>query len=275
MLAVEPLQRPREAGLVERQRVELHQLAEILARIAHADMASDPRLALQPVAPELVHRLAGEGPELIVEQVEVHPVGAVVDRARPVDPQVRQQRAEGRAEARMGRHHDFLHLQRSRHVHGVQRAGAAEGDQRIVAVVDAALDGHQPDGVRHVLGRGLQDRPRRLHRRKPERGTEPRHRLVRTRRVEGHLAAEEVVGVEAAQHHVGVGHRGLGAALAVAGGAGVGAGAARPDAEQAADIDMGDGTAAGADGGVVDEERTHRHAPFHLVFRGGAEGARR
>ena len=38
--------------------------------------------------------------------------------------------------------------------------------------------------------------------------------------VEGHAAAEEIVGVEAAEDQVGVGDGGLGAALAVAGGAG-------------------------------------------------------
>ena len=43
---------------------------------------------------------------------------------------------------------------------------------------------------------------------------------VRGLGVEGHAAAEEVVGVEAAEDQVGVGDGGLGAALAVAGGAG-------------------------------------------------------
>ena len=46
VLAVQPLQRPRKAGLVELQGVELHQLAEVLAHVAHADIAGDARLAL-------------------------------------------------------------------------------------------------------------------------------------------------------------------------------------------------------------------------------------
>ena len=240
MLAVEAFQRPREARRIELQRLELHQLAEVLAHIAHADVAGDQRLALQPVAPELVHRLARERPELVVEHGEIHRVGAVVDGARAVDAEVGEQRAERRAEPGMRRHDHLLHLQRRRHVHGVQRACAAEGDQRVVAVVDTALDGHQPDGVGHVLGRGGEDRARGLHRRQPERLAERGHGLVRLGGIQRHLAAEEVVGVEAPQHHVGVGHGGLGSALAVAGGAGVGAGRARADAEQAADIDVGD-----------------------------------
>ena len=50
--------------------------------------------------------------------------------------------------------------------------------------------------------------------------------------VQLHPAAQEVVGVDIAQHHVGVGDRGVLPALAVAGGAGDGAGAlrARPSA---------------------------------------------
>ena len=73
------------------------------------------------------------------------------------------------------------------------------------------------------------------------------------RLVEAHPAAEEVVRVDDAEHHVGVGHGRPHAAEAVAGGAGIGAGALRPHAKQPARIDMGDGAAA----------RTHR-AHVHL-----------
>ena len=168
MLVVESLQRLRKRRLVELQRVELHQLAEILAHITHAEIAGDVGLVLQSLAHELVHCRTCEGLQLVVEGVQVHRVGTVIDRSRTVDAEVRQKRAERRAEPRMGRHDDLLHLERRRDIDGVQRAGTAEGDQRIVAVVDAALDRHQPDGVRHVLGRGLQDCACRLHGRQPE-----------------------------------------------------------------------------------------------------------
>ena len=52
--------------------------------------------------------------------------------------------------------------------------------------------------------------------------------------VELHLAAEEALGGEPAEHQVGVGDRRPRAAEAVAGRAGIGAGALRPDAQRAA-----------------------------------------
>ena len=86
--------------------------------------------------------------------------------------------------------------------------------------------------------------------------------------VQGHAAAEEVVGVEAAEDQVGVGDGGLGAALAVAGGAGRSAGTLRADAQHAALVDPGERAAAGADGADVDHRDLDRHAPFDLE-RGG------
>ena len=51
--------------------------------------------------------------------------------------------------------------------------------------------------------------------------------------VELHLAAEEIVRIEPAEHHVGVGDGRLGAAAAVADRAGIGARALRADLERA------------------------------------------
>ncbi len=75
--------------------------------------------------------------------------------------------------------------------------------------------------------------------------------------VDHEVAAKEAVGVEAAQHHLRVGHRRLGAATAVARRPGIGARRARPDAERAAGVDIGDRPAAGAD--RVDVEHRHQH----------------
>ena len=61
--------------------------------------------------------------------------------------------------------------------------------------------------------------------------------------------AQEVVGIEIAEHEVGVGHRGLGPAQAVARGSRLRAGALRPDLEQSRlGIGPGDAAAARADG---------------------------
>ena len=72
--------------------------------------------------------------------------------------------------------------------------------------------------------------------------------------IELHASAEEIVGRDDAQHHVGVGHRGKRAAAAVADGPGLGAGAFGPDAQQST-LDARDRSAAGADGADVDHRR--------------------
>ena len=71
------------------------------------------------------------------------------------------------------------------------------------------------------------------------------------------IAAQEMLGVQAAEHHLRIGHRRLLAALGVAGRTGQGARRARPDAERAARIDIGDRAAARAD--RVDVDHRHQH----------------
>ena len=75
--------------------------------------------------------------------------------------------------------------------------------------------------------------------------------------VERHLAAEEAVGAEPAEHQVGVGHGRLRAAAAVAGRAGHRAGALRADAQRAV-LDARDRAAAGADLENVHHGDLHR-----------------
>ena len=79
-------------------------------------------------------------------------------------------------------------------------------------------------------------------------------------RVELQLAAEEAVGVEPAEHQIGVGHRRLGAAAAVADRARRRAGAARADVQAALRVEPGDRAAAGADLDDVDHRRLDRKA---------------
>ena len=74
--------------------------------------------------------------------------------------------------------------------------------------------------------------------------------------VERHVAAEERVGVEQAEHDVGVGDGRFGAAAPVRGGAGLGAGRLGTDLQQAELIGAGERAAAGADLDEVD--RRHR-----------------
>ena len=120
----------------------------------------------------------------------------------------------------------------------MNRAAAAEGDQGQSARVDAALDRDRTQRPDHVgvgqladaLGGALGGQAERgrdlaLDRGAGEIGLEPKR------------ATGEAGRVEQAEGDVGIGDRGQGAALAVAGGSGLGAGGARPDLEQAALVD--------------------------------------
>ena len=93
------------------------------------------------------------------------------------------------------------------------------------------------------------------------------------RRRASSVAAEEVVGVEAAEHDVGVGERGLLAAAAVAGGARIGAGALRPDLQEPAGVDPADRAAAGADRLRAHGRDGDRQAELDLVLRREQRGA--
>ena len=155
----------------------------------------------------------------------------------------------------MGRHDHFGHPQHVGHFGAVQWPGAAEGDQRVVARVDALLDGARADGVGHV---GVDQRDhafRRLAVGEAELARQLADHAACGDFVERHAAAQEVAAVEPAQHDIGVGDGGPRAAMAIGGRSGHGAGRARPDLEGAGLVDEGDRAAAGADRVHVD----HRH----------------
>ncbi len=78
------------------------------------------------------------------------------------------------------------------------------------------------------------------------------------------LQPDRAVGVDAGQHGVHVRHGGLGAAAAEADRAGHRAGAARPDLQDAAAVEIGDGAAAGADRVHVDHRQAQRDAEVEL-----------
>src|SRR5437870_4192720 len=75
-----------------------------------------------------------------------------------------------------------------------------------------------------------------------------------------HLAAEEVVGIEIAQHDIGVSHGRLRAAESVAGRTRRRAGTLGTDLDQSAVIDPGDAAAARTHLGQVDDRNTDRLA---------------
>ena len=164
-------------------------------------------------ANRLVHRLG-------VEQVEPQ-----MARAHDLVGDRRAQEAEGRADAGADRHHDLLHAELARQPRGMQRRGAAEGDQRALGGVLAVLDGMHAGGTRHGLVDDLGDAGRRalgvgLERTGRATAAPPRP----CRGWSGMAPPAKRVGIEAAERGVGIGHGGLGAAAAVAGGAGHAAG---------------------------------------------------
>ena len=144
---------------------------------------------------------------------------------------------------------------------GVQRPGAAVGDEREVGGVEAALGGHPAHHMRHLRRGDAQDAFGGFDRIEAERRRDLLgQRLFRRGEIELHLAAEEAVGAEAAEHQVGVGDGRLGAAEAVADRARRRAGRFRADAQRVADLDAGDAAAAGADLLDVDHRHLHRQA---------------
>ena len=152
----------------------------------------------------------------------------------------------------------------------VRRPSAAIAEEREFGDVDA-LAGHQRHELgEHVGGGDAQDRLRGPHAVEAERGSQ---RVDRRRAdsvgVERQLAAKEVVGIEYAERHIGVGDGGLCAATAVAGRPGLGAGALRPDLQHAGGVDPGDRAAARADRRDVDRRHADLDAPtwFSLAKR--------
>ena len=90
------------------------------------------------------------------------------------------------------------------------------------------------------------------------------HQRPRVRRVERHFAAEERRRVEKAEQQVGIGQSRMHATLAVADRARTRAGAARPDAQCATLVDIGQAAAARADLDHVDHRNLDRQAAAFL-----------
>ena len=140
----------------------------------------------------------------------------------------------------------------------VKPRGSCPRSTETTRMAPAMLRGDRDDAARRLDGRGPssvgQARDRPLGQRRGRRPCAP---------------PSSCVGLEPAEHDVGVGHGRRGAAAAVAGGAGIRAGALRPDAQRAAGVDPGDAAAAGAD--RVDVEASGRAPGSPRSSRSGAE----
>ena len=200
-----------------------------------------------------VHPLARPRFEVVEDVGRVADLGGQLDqRLRELVAEARDEVAQRAQQPRRGRddHRERAHQLRDRV--GVQRPGAAEGDQRELARVVAALHGDDAQRARHVLVDDPQDAVGGLLQRQPHRVGDLLHGAARRLDVERHLAADQVRR-EVAEDDVGVGDGRLLAALAVRGRAGLGARGLRADAQRARELrDVGDRAAARADGVHVD-----------------------
>ena len=141
-----------------------------------------------------------------------------------------------------------------------KRAGAAEGDQRVVARVVALFDRHQPQRPDHVLVDDVVDALRRVLERLAERRRDLADCFRRERAVELEVAAEALHRRQVAEHDVRVRHRRFRAAAAVGRRSRVCARGLRADAQRLGQFrHMRDRAAAGADRADVDRGGAHRH----------------
>ena len=150
-------------------------------------------------------------------------------RGGEVRAQIGEQQPHGAQDAGIAWHQNALDVELPGQARRVQRAGAAESHQRIVARIVAALHRDHPDGFRHIGGHDRDDALRRLHHPEAELLREAADRRLGQVVAHRHAAAEQVARIERLQHDIGVGDGGLGIALAVADRTRIGAGAARAD----------------------------------------------
>ena len=222
----------------------------------HVDMArSFPAQALAPARLHLGEERAEPRPSHLPRVADV--------RQHELVAQIGGEHAPGREDGRHARHDDPGDLEHARDLGDVETRRAAEGEEGEAPRIGPAPHGDDADafghvGVDHALyalggrdGQGAESRG------------EGRHRGLRAGGVEARAAAEEIGGIEQAQHDVGVGDRGRGAAQAIARGPGDGARALGTDVEDATLVDMSDGAAPRAervdvDGGQGDLARPHR-----------------
>ena len=156
------------------------------------------------------------------------------------------------------REDDLLHAKLAAERAAMQRPGAAKAIDHEIARIVPPFDRHLADEVRHMVVHDLDDAGGGVADADAERlGDLLLDRVLGELAVELEVAAQEIIGIDVAEHDVGIGNGRIVAAAAVAGGAGIGAGAHRADLEPA-QIRPGDRAPAGADRDDVDGGRQQR-----------------
>ncbi len=252
------LQKRRVAGVAVRQR---DRDLVALADMTHVDGVRVRDVGVAHTARE--HDLAA----LLGERVEhpLHgdrvPVGHGHRQARrQVGCDRRAEQADRRRDAGAERADHLADAELARDAVRMHRTGAAERNHRQRARVDAAVGGLHRSRFGHAFVDHVVDAPCATVAGDVEVVREARHRGIRRGAVEREVAAEERALVDVAEQQVGVCHRRLGAAAAVARGAGRGRRAARADLERAELGARRDAAAAGADLDHVDRLDLQREA---------------
>ena len=141
-----------------------------LAEVAHRDRALQAHVLVgHALLAHALARLVLELDELGLDLARVRVRQRPQVHRRQVVAHVDEQAAERRRDARVGRDDHGRDRQLLGERGAVQRAGAAERDQREVARVIAAADRDQADGVGHVGVGDLDHRARRVEQLEPER----------------------------------------------------------------------------------------------------------
>ena len=172
----------------------------------------------------------------------------------------RGEQADRRQHPGPRRDDDRRHAERVGQRAGVQRAGAAERDQREAARVDAPLDRHRPQRLLH----GRVDH--RDHAVRRDAGPIERRRAAAATSSRPSPGSSASAGMRPATRSASV-TVGSTPAPAVAGGAGHRAGALRADDERAAGVEAGDRPAAGADGVDVERRQADGKAAHRALAR--------
>ena len=178
-----------------------------LSAVAHLDLGTEGHI----FAGDAVGLEVGErgGAKLLVDPVEPleverrdHRIADLLHRddVCPCDPEGREHRCERRDHNRLGTDIDAIGAD-------MERAGAAEREQREVPRVIASADRLAPDQVGHARVDDLDDSDRDLLHGQPQGTAEPiTDRAVGRVTVKRPLATEEGVGVDPSEHDVRVGH---------------------------------------------------------------------
>ena len=183
--------------------------------------------------------------------------GVVVHRVRHQHPQRRKS-------ARVFGHDHRVDAELARDLARVQAARAAKSDQREIARVVAALDRDNANRALHVCVGDAQDSRRGGRAIELELACDAVHGRSGADDVDGHRAAEQLPRVDAPQHYVRVGDRGL-HADSIAGAPWIGAGALRTHAQQSAGVHARNGASARAHGVNIEHRDADRQAVHHSL----------